>query len=273
MTNKPRRSSLKKNKRKGKIIGTFLVLFSIIMVSILIYLNFQLKVESVDQNTLCSLDKEPASVIAILIDATDSIPERTAREANIKLKNIIAKLPVNSEIAVYEISDKQNDHIRPIIKLCKPIDGSSSSVLTSNPEHIKYKFNERFFRPLEQSLESLIKGSDSKKTPLIEAIQSASIESFLPHEGVINKKLIVVSDFLQHSKNYSFYSKSPSFSEYLDKKRRLGLGKVDLTGVEVTFFVIPRSSTKIQRRSVIKFWREFIIENNASIGSNMEPLS
>lgn len=274
MARRARKFRRKRNEGLGlATTGGILGIIAIAGIVSLLYLRSNIETTILDKNTLCDTTKKVDNVVAILIDTTDKLSSRTSRHVEKYFENFLVHLPVNSKISVYEVSGISVELNRPIISLCKPDDGSNANGMISNPEMIKKTFKSKFSLPLKEKLDSIMKNKTSDSTPLIESIQSAVVESFLDYPEASSKQIILVSDLLQHSDLYSFYSERPDYEGFFKKTKELGKGFVNLRGIKIHFLVAPSKVPVGTRHDVIKFWNDFMIKNHAEPGSTMEPLS
>lgn len=230
------------------------------------------KPKAIDQNSLCRLEEANPVVLAILIDSTDSIPERSALKAKKLIDARIASLPANSRIELFEISGSRRSFVDPILSICKPVDGSTANALVENPEQLKKIFTDSFVAPFYARIDELLNSDASDSSPIIEAIDGAIIETFVGTSEASKKEMIVISDLLQHSDLYSFYQAKPSYKEFQSRLISSGQGNIDAGTAKVEFFVVPRKMPLGSRSDLLKFWADFLVSHNAGLGSSMEQL-
>jgi hypothetical protein len=265
----PRGRRGKTRARRGKsklgILTAYFTMFLVlgVIVGMLTY-SFTNDVKKIDEETLCYKDDVPTDIIAILIDSTEPLDEKTVAHAKAKIKIIINDSPINTLINLYAIETGSEKHIKPIANLCKPDDGSTASELTSSPAWIRKIFNEKFDLPLSAHLDGLLKMPPSTSSPIIESLQSAVIESFLAHENSGQDRIVLISDMIQNTSMYSFYKESLSFDSYFSKVRNSGAGVLDLRDVNVQVLVVPNDVPNIVMYDLTTFWGKFFIEANAN---------
>ncbi len=239
----------------------------------MMYLNFTTNKPEIDPETLCDTRADVEDVVAILIDATEGLPTRSAKNATIYLNNIIQNLPPNSLINLYAIKSGNEDHITPVASMCKPRRGVEINALTGNQRFADKLFIEGFQVPVTNLINDLINEGPSTTSPLIESIQSAVLESFLSYPNAGMDKIIVISDMIQNTGLYSFYSNHPSYPNYKEKNIKNGRGILNLNGIEVNLLIVPRNYPTGSRQDLVKFWSELLKDSGAKNGSTMEPLS
>lgn len=252
----------------GISIGTLSIA---LIVGLLLVSQFN-KSPLLDSVSLCQIDTELVGSMAILIDTTDKIQERSSRSAQVYLAKKIDSVPENTLISVFVMSEDSSSHITPLISRCKPSDGSTASELTQNPVLMKRRFQEEFYVPFSETLNGLFDKEPADYSPILESLQSISIEAFQPYPDSVEKRLLVISDLLQHSTNYSMYAEQPDYSHYKQRAETAGQYSLTLKDVEVEFLVLPREVPKGNRADVVSFWQALLVEKSAMLGSSMVPM-
>ena len=238
----------------------------------LVALGLTNKKPDIDAVTLCDRNQPVQDVLAMLIDTTERLPLRTAKNAELQLANVISELPANSLISLYTIKSGNEVHIEPAFSMCKPQIGAEVSQFTGNKRYADKLFEERFKGPVKKAVSGLIEGGPSATSPLIESMQSAVIETFMAHDNVGQDRLVVVSDMIQNTDLLSFYGVRPSYQLHSERNLKRGQGMVKLDGVHVDLLVVPRQYPTGNRQHLIMFWTELLDAAGALPGSTMEPL-
>jgi hypothetical protein len=273
-----RRRRVRNRARRGEsklgiVAASFLMFVVVVFIGGIFTFSANNELKEIDEKTLCYKDDVPTDIIAILIDSTEPLDEKTVRNAQLEIENIIKNSPTNTLVNLYAIETGSEEHIRPIANLCKPDDGTSASELTSSPAWIKKIFNDKFVLPLGDHLTSLLKMPPSTSSPIIESLQSAVIESFLSHENSGDKKILLISDMIQNTSMYSFYKESLSFNSYFSKVKNSGSGLINLTNINIQVLVVPNNVPNGTREDLTRFWGKFFRENNANSNVILRPLS
>jgi len=267
-----RRRGGKGNSTLGKAFAFVTILAVLGAVGFLFYLNMTTTVVKLDQTTMCPIGQPSSDVFAVLVDSTEALPEKSARQAVIKVRNTMDSAPINSKITLYSVRSGNESHAVPIASICKPDTGASASVLTANPTLMARNY-QKFIDRLDQHLASLVGQAGSDTSPIIESFQSAVIESFEGNPNTGGKSIIVISDMIQNSDLYSFYRVKPDFRSYLAQSRSTGRGALSLRGIKVEVLLVPRTPPIGTRQDLVRFWSEFLSEYGALSGSSLEPLS
>lgn len=202
----------------------------------------------------CLLNEPLPTSFAILIDSTDEISERVGRNAEIKILQEISSLADYSIIDLYQISQDGN-HITPLYSHCKPPTGENADRFTQNERLMRVRFEE-FKNVLSSTLQSLLNQKPADQSPIIESLQSVAVE--IAAVDSESRRIVVVSDLIQHSSRLSFYRSKPSIKDYEDVLKQVGGGFADLRGTEVRFMVIPRKLPTGDKSDLRDFWMDWI---------------
>ena len=257
--------SKRRNKKKQDAQGIFYLVLGIIILSGLgaSYFHFKNNQINRDKITLCREDGIITTDHVIVIDATDSFNETQALLAKKELVSIIDRSPVDSRFSLYVINTDIADK-KPIIEICNPGDGSDKSELTSNKRRLLEQWKEKFHDKIIDDIDSLIDIHIANNSPIMETIKYASINT-LYNSNSKNKKLIILSDLLQHSSSYSQYQKTESFEQFSGQAvSSLLRPSLDDVAVEVLYLYRIKDKSR-QNRKHITFWEKFFAKSGGSI--------
>jgi hypothetical protein len=217
-----------------------------------------------DRASLCPVDG-PRSATVVLLDSTDDIPEIAKREIKTVLADRAETLPIRALLEI-RLLDPQVAGGRPIFARCNPGDGSGLSEYTANPMLARKRWMDGFREPLEAALQSGLRPSPGKTSPIMETIQRIAVERFTGRTAQeIPKSLILISDMLEHEPDYSQYSGDLSYDRYKGS-RAYRKFRTNLYGAEVMIYYIQRQSAKpINSADHIRFWAEWIRDNNGRL--------
>jgi len=142
--------------------------------------------------------------LVVVLDLTDAIDPAQMRRVRAEIARAVAGAPDWSEVAV--------GAVRPIAEgdgvafsACKPLDGADASELTQNPRQIRARYEAAFLAPLGAVLDEMavVQGADS--SPIMETIQATISQAPGWAEASGQRRLLLVSDLLQHSDAFSLY--------------------------------------------------------------------
>jgi len=237
-----------------------LIAVSIAVIGSFLFFGLTGEKRELDKTTNCPV-KGPQSYTAVIIDTTDSVNAIQKIAIRNAFSQIKSGIPRNGALAVYAAGFK-GDLSRPETVLCNPGHAGEIDPLIEGQRIAEKMWREGFEKPLESVLEKMLSLGDANNTPLLEAVQSVSVQSFGPLKAAgrddVPKKLIIFSDMLQHSDHLSLYGGVPDAKKFMKTEayRRI---RSDLRGVEVTIHLVRRETKKpIQGTTLIKFWEELI---------------
>ncbi|EWS97940.1 hypothetical protein BG00_12845 [Pseudoalteromonas sp. SCSIO_11900] len=251
----------KRNKKKEDTQGVLYLTLAILILLSLVASYFFLKTDQIDRDavSLCRKDGVIKTDNVIIIDATDSFNETQSLLAKKELFSIVENSSVDSRFSLYVINTDLTDK-KPIIEVCNPGDGTNKSELTSNKRRLYQQWKEQFHDKIIHHLDELIDINVANSSPIMETIKYASINSLF-NSRARNKKLIILSDLLQHSISYSQYSKADNFEQFSNRPIS-SLLIPSLEGVEVEVLYLYRlKDTGRQNRKHITFWERFFAKS------------
>jgi len=212
-----------------------------------------------NKSTLCP-KTGPEAGLVILLDLTD----RIGATQHIRLRSILEKEVLdarqNTLIAVGAVNP--NPGKRGIdFALCKPLEGSAANQLYQNPRLITKKYEMGFQKPFAASLEKMLKAERADRSPIMESLQAALAATPGFVDAEYPRRVIIVSDLLQHSAVFSFYRRDTwrKFQRSRDFER---LART-LHGVDVQILRLPRPKARIDPVEVGDFWVNYFDQAGA----------
>lgn len=208
----------------------------------------------IDENTLCR-SGGAVNVTSILLDLTDPLSRTQQNRLRTAIENEVATSSTDTMITLGVVSEFPDRWGAKYAK-CKPATGEDANRLYENPELIADRYNREFHAPIMRLIEDTLDSEAENNSPIMEALQSLVAETpdFTTAPG--HKKIVIVSDMLQHSDDLSFYR--GQFWEYFvsqNGERRLARS---LSGVYVEILRIPRSGGNTPPLArVDEFWARY----------------
>ena len=259
MARSRRRPSRKRSSRRGNWGAVPYVLGALIAVAVLVgALVWKGQTEdqmAVDQETLCPLSTGPVSMTVILFDLTDPLSTAQSKQLIQYLDDEIKASPTGTQFSMGVVRE-DSDAWGATDPLCKPRSGDDVSNLTQNVRLIDKRYKDRFLTPLRGHIQDMISATAANQSPIMEALQTliADTPGFLTFAGP--RRVILVSDLLQHSDAMSFY-RGDDWQGFAASAGYDRLGKT-LDGAEVAIFAVPRSVEKIKDPNVVEdFWLRY----------------
>lgn len=218
-----------------------------------------------NEDTLCPNDRPPAELVVLLLDMSDSYTEPQRIQISNNLSRIQQRVAPLGRIEVYAVDSAGERVPKPVIQLCNPGTGSEVNQIYQNKSFARDRWL-TFSRRLEAELNRLMNTDESATSPIFEAIQSTALRTFnrAGYDG-LPKKLVVVSDLLQHVPGrLSQYQNQEPFKVFKESGYFSDI-RADLSGIEVTIFYLVRPGTP-QRPDHIMFWEQYFGTQGAILG-------
>ncbi len=217
---------------------------------------------AIDEGSLCP-KTGPVAVTAVLVDRSDPLGPQQAQRVRQILDRATAEVPTGGRIALYLAEADDFAALQPAFALCNP--GKEANPLYQNPKRMRERYEEQFAKRLDTVREALLRPSPRKSSPIMESIKAVCIDAFGAAPAGVPLRLLVVSDFLQHSPVASHY-REKNF-EALLSDRKLDAVLVDCKGAEVDMVYLLRlgkdGRPKIQNRAHQRFWDLYFQRMNA----------
>lgn len=218
------------------------------------------------------LRKVVSDQTVIVIDQSEELSDSHKRQIKELLVDYIAndsQLPLRASVMLYVFG--KNDFqasgggqiLKPLASLCKP--PSTGNEVFENKRKLEKNFRDRFVYPLYQSIDYSLGVSLGERSPILEMLQYISrTQDIKESTNKQHKKtLILISDLLQHSGDFSSY-KGGTYEDFLRASSHL---KSDLRGVTVRLLYLQRygRDQRLQNRQLEEFWMRYFHEAGAKI--------
>ena len=220
---------------------------------------------AINKESFCAHDLKES--IIILIDHSDKLSVIQKAALQTRLWDIVENLPKNySQIKIFS-ADKINENVlAPELVLCNPGSEKEMSRFTENQKIVRKHYEEKFKKQLDEILNAILNKESSSQSPIMEAVQSVAVTSFIGEKNKrIKKKLILVSDLLQHTSDFSVYGGVIDFERYKSGNHWKSV-KSDLNDVEVELYFLHRDEeSKLQNSHLRDFWIDFFEGQGAKV--------
>jgi hypothetical protein len=208
----------------------------------------------------------PQGVTVVLVDTTDDLPDTTQRQVLGMLEDLITGLPTYHKLDI-RVLDIAASRSRSLLSRCNPGDGAGLSEWTDNPRIARLRWIDAFRRPAAEAVKNSLKSAKAKNSPIMAAIQDIALDQFssLAVQNV-PKSLIVISDMLEFTPDYSQYPSAGDLS-YARFRKSPAYPKfqTDLHGALVTIEYVRRDlSVKIDTPRHVEFWKQWITDNRGT---------
>jgi hypothetical protein len=250
--------------------GILLLLLAIASGGALAYFYFSTPARpQLDAQTLCPVNG-PQGITVVLVDTSDDLPETTQREILGQLDDMITTLPpyYRLDIRVLDIAGVRS---RSLFSKCNPGDGAGLSEWTDNPRIARLRWIEDFRKPAAAAMKSSIASAKANSSPIMAAIQDIAIDRFSSAQSQdARKTLYVISDMIEHTRDYSQYARAGdlSYQRYKQSPAYLKF-RTDLHGATVIIRYVTRQvngQSLIDSAKHIEFWKAWIEDNRGIFG-------
>lgn len=266
------RNKFKKTSVNGRLAGSVAIFIAAVLViaGIYIYFNAYQEMNKIGSDYCTKVNMK--SITVILIDHTDNLNAIQRASLERRLWEVASSVPKNSLFKVYTVGNTEDNPLVPVLEKCNPGDEGSVSRVSGNPEFTKRKYESEFKNPIQNVLNKVIVDQGDNVSPIMESLQSLSVTSFIEEKyRKSEKRLILVSDLLQHSKGFSVYKEFPDFSALKNTAYWRSV-KADFDNVDVKiYFLNRRNAGSLQTARLLRLWSDYFDNLNAHI-SGVTPI-
>lgn len=247
----------KKDRRQGKhALGAILIGFSAAVIATALILT------SLDSSS------PPPNQTVVLIDVTDTLSAQERTSLKNKISILFSSSP-NTTFSLYEIVDDPAEPPSPVTNETSP----PKTVADVNPLAEHRSDIEDDWKASTSSLmagiDQATQGKPSQRSPLLESVQWVALKELNAPQAIsVPRKLIIVSDLLQHTEEFSFYKGIPDFP-LLKTNPNYGKLKTNLVGVEVEIWVL-RNHTE-NASELADLWRHIVFDQGGTV-SKVVPI-
>lgn len=246
----------------GAVLGSTLICAALSIAAAFAYFYATVpRQPQLDQVTLCPTSGE-RGVTVVLVDTTDELPVPARHEVLSVLDDLITTLP-SYHLLDLRVMDPAGSRSVSLFSKCNPGDGKGLSEWTANPELARIKWIESFQQPAKEVIERVLTPGAEKSSPIMGAIQNIAIDRFSPARVErVPKSLIIISDMLEHTRDYSQYQNGRDLSfERYQRSPAYQKFQTDLHGAHVTIDYVRRATVNINLKRHLNFWALWIAAN------------
>lgn len=249
----------------GRLVAGVIVAAILVVVALLFFFMRQQADEkaAIDPETFCP-KAGPSSTHAVLIDRTDGLGPIQAEALRRRIVMWSEAVPKHGLFEIYEVT-AEGIPASPVVAICNPGDGSDLSELTGNPRLARERYREKFEIPVRNMLTGMRGDTEADRSPIFEAVQAIAVTNFGPDSSAADRKLIIVSDFLQYVPEFSLYRGLPDYEAF--RQSAYGVSRMaDLSGVAVELHLMHRKGERQrQTEELVEFWIRWLEEQGAVI--------
>lgn len=264
-----KKSRTEAKRQRNHIITGVALLFVVVLIVAGIGIWLVKRDAPLDKVTMCPA-AGPLGHVVLLVDKTDPL-NYIQKEAFSALLQRLASEGVEPGhlVSVFALGEDYKATAKPIFELCNPGRGEGKSEWTANLRMLQRQFQEQFRAPMLKLADELQATRPGNTSPVFEMLQLVSINSFAKHDVDGLKRLIIVSDMLHNTPEYSMYRMQEDFKAFQssDYSRRLN---TDFAGARVELHYIM-NTPHLQTRRQLLFWEEYFKNGNGLLAA-VRPL-
>ncbi|WP_409312497.1 hypothetical protein [Pseudomonas putida] len=221
------------------------------------------KPKSADKVTLCPAEG-PLGHVVVLVDNTDPYSFIQREAFSQALRTLSDEVvPEGYLLSVFSLGENFEKNAKPLFERCNPGTSAGKSEMTANLKRIDLRFQESFKDPVQKLEDSLLNETSAKYSPIFEMIQLASINGFRAKNIQGPRKLIIFSDMLPNTAEFSMFSGVPSYQSF--SATAYGeRSKTNLSGVKVEIHYLMKYP-KLQTMKQLKFWESYLEDAGARL--------
>jgi hypothetical protein len=218
-----------------------------------------------DAATNCRSDGIFPRDTVVLLDATEAVSEPQLIDLSNQLEQVVRSSIIHERFTIYFLRDDP-ERFQPALVICNPGTGQNLSGNTNNLKKLMATWQESFRAPIKDSLLGLAELTPSSSSPIMEMLKFVGLRSFARSTSS-DKRLILVSDMVEHNESYSQYRNRNLDFESLAQTRYFREMRPRLSDVMIDILYIKRHSlNEIQSGDHIKkFWQPFVRRSGGQI--------
>jgi hypothetical protein len=253
------------SRQKKEYLWAIVLLVAVLTIVGAVAYNMMHREKGLDRDSLCPA-QGPSGHYVLLVDKTDPLTFTQKQTFNVLLQDLVEKqVPPGYLLSVFVLGEDFKETASPIIELCNPGDGSDKSELTSNVRKLKAQYRSRFIEPMLKQSEDLVSTTSAKWSPIFEMLQLVSINGFRKHGVNGEHRLIIMSDMLHNTPQFSMYKSAADFSLFFQSDYAKNT-QLDLHNTEVELHYLM-NSPQLQTNRNLHFWEEYFAKTGARIVS------
>lgn len=258
----------KKSKRKNTnyLPQVGIAIFAVLFIT-LFYKYFQLKGEIIqlDENN-CRVDGLFSRDTVILLDSTEPLSESQQVDISNRAHKLVRDSLVHERFTIYALKDDPG-RFQPAMVICNPGDGQDKPEILKAKKSLRI-FKNEFERPMIESFKDMSNLESSESSPIMEMLKFVGLRTFERSDSR-DKRLILVSDMVEHTDAYSQYRDRRLDFQNLSNTPYFREMRPRLDGVYIDLLYLERSSlSEIQGSDhITKFWQPFVRRSGGQINN------
>lgn len=236
------------------VAGVVLLVVASAVVGWVVYTQFS-REPPIDKTTMCPASG-PMGHIVLLVDKTDPLNFTQRQAFSVAMKELIeTKVPEGHLISIFVLGESFEQSASPIIELCNPGSDAGKSELNANLKRLRKQYEERFVKPIEDAGKALVADEPAKASPIFEMLQLVGINGFRKQAVKGPRRLVLFSDMLHNTSQFSMYSGAMEFGAY-EASDYAKKTQAELKDVVVELHYLM-TTPRLQTRRNLAFWERY----------------
>lgn len=219
---------------------------------------------ALDADTNCRLDRQDPAHTVLLIDQSDPFASNDLGWVEDLVEAEARSLPRHGRLTLI-LPDAERPH-EPVEawSACTPGSAADANPLFQNPAMIEAAWTESFHAPFKARVKAALTDKSAPASPLMETLYAvADRADFAPSKK--NRRIVIVSDLMQHSGDFSFYRAGADWTAFLETDLSTEVPRME--GIDVAARIVPRQEYDLPLIEVRAFWRNWFDEAGAEFGT------
>lgn len=206
--------------------------------------------------------RPPKGTMLVILDKTDPMTSQEQQAVTERVRSLARhELRKGERLSIWAIGDHEDGTLSKEFCLTSP--GFTANGLTDNARMVRARFDSSFARPVDATLADVTRRETAATSPIMESLREVGeLKEFVDVQGP--RRILIVSDMLQHSRVYSQYGSARDFAALrrLPAWRELRAG-LEGVSVEIVYLHRPRDA-RYQDAFHREFWRQYFAGCGAS---------
>ena len=219
---------------------------------------------ALDPVTECRMDRQDPAHTILLIDQSDPFSDNDLSWVDELIDAEARSLPRFGRLTVVLPNSAQPFDPKTLYTHCSPGSVEDANPILQNPRMIDDTWREHFYAPLSETVGETLQTTSQPSSPLFEALYSVGDRAdFQANRS--NRRLVIVSDLMQHSDGFSFYRTGADLAAYSETSIASQLPRFD--GVDLVARIIQLQKNDLPISELKAFWRSYFDKTGATFGS------
>ncbi len=240
-------------------------LSSILLGAVGLYAWMQFGEPATDPDTFCPVNGASALTV-IAIDATDPFDAVQKREIDNRVRTLLGQMERGHRLDIYTMDAGRQTLASRVFSKCNPGQATRLDQVAGQPTRVERIYREEFAAAITQALEVTIEAGAANQSPIVESVRAIAADALGDVAGSVPRRLIIVSDLVQHSDIYSMFRSGVGQFDDFSRSANYAAAQTNLRRADVELVVILRPEyARFQNRALIQWWEEYIRANDGRL--------